>query len=110
MCTLKIGCPALMADGRFITYYNSTNELTDAMMKLNGFKSSNEFRTFMQNNGNLFMNAERNYILKESTCAPKIACSQGWYDLWMKDDGNWANMHNGVSGLTVGPKAFNDCN
>lgn len=93
-------CPALMSDGRFITYYNSTNELTEAMRKLNGIKSPNEFRIFMQNNGALFMDAERQYIIKENTCSPTVACSQGWYDLWNKDNGNWANMS--------APRAYND--
>lgn len=87
------GCPALMSDGRFITYYNSTNELTEAMRKLNGFTSPNQFRTFMQNNGDLFMNSERDYITKENTCSPKIACSEGWYDLWTKYGGDWAGTN-----------------
>lgn len=85
------GCPALMSDGRFITYYNSSNELTDSMRKLNGFRSPNEFRAFMQKNGKLFMDAERKYLEKENTCKPDTACSQGWYDLWTSKQGNWSN-------------------
>ena len=87
----KDGCPALMSDGRFITNYNSSSELTDAMRKLNGIRSPNEFRTFMQKNGSLFMDAERKHIEKENTCTPATACSEGWYDLWTKNKGNWAN-------------------
>lgn len=87
----KNGCPALMSDGRFITYYNSTNELTEAMRKLNGFKSPNQFRTFMQNNGDTFMKAERDYITKENTCNPSTACSEGWHNLWTKNGGSWEN-------------------
>lgn len=87
----KDGCPALMSDGRFITYYNSSNELTENIRKLNGFKSPNQFRTFMQNNGDQFMNTERNYITKENTCNPATACSEGWYNLWTKNAGNWKN-------------------
>ena len=89
----KNGCPALMNDGRFITNYNSSNELTETMRKMNGFKSSNQFRTFMQTNGDLFMAAERNYQVNKNTCAPTTACSEGWYDLWTKDGGNWANAN-----------------
>ncbi|AYV85305.1 MAG: hypothetical protein Satyrvirus10_6 [Satyrvirus sp.] len=85
------GCPALMSDGRFMTYHNSSNELTDAMRKLNGFKNSNEFRKFMQNNGNLFMNSEINHIKKQNTCSPNMACSEGWYKLWTKNNGKWQN-------------------
>lgn len=83
------GCPAIMDDARFITYYNSTNELTEAMRKMNGFKSSNQFRTFMQTNADLFMESEREYQIRENTCAPTVACSEGWYDLWTKKDGDW---------------------
>jgi ribosomal protein L37AE/L43A len=85
------GCPAIMSDGRFITYYNSTNELTEAMRKLNGIKSSNEFRTFMQKNGNLFREADRNNAIREYTCSPTTACSEGWYNLWTNQGGDWAN-------------------
>jgi len=87
----KDDCPALMNDGRFITYYNSSNELTEAMRKMNGFRSANQFRTFMQNNGELFMAAERKYIIDKNTCEPHTACSEGWYDLWTKRDGYWAS-------------------
>jgi hypothetical protein len=85
------GCPALMSDGRFITYYNSTNELTEAMRKMNGFKSPNEFRTFMQNNADKIMDAERSHIIRQNTCSPTTACSEGWNDLWTQHGGDWTN-------------------
>lgn len=86
------GCPAIMSDGRFITYYNSTNELTEKMRKLNNIESSNEFRTFMQKHGDKFISAERDHVYKENTCYPKIACSEGWHKLWTEHGGNWANI------------------
>jgi hypothetical protein len=89
----KQGCPALMDDARFVTYYNSTNELTNQMQKLNGIRSSNQFRTFMQDHGLDIMNSERSYYLNKYACAPKVACSQGYYDLWMRDGGDWGNMN-----------------
>lgn len=85
----KEGCPALMNDGRFITYYNSSHELTEAMRKLNGFKSANQFRNFMQSNADLFMEADRTYQEQKNTCNVKTACSEGYYDLWSKQCGNW---------------------
>lgn len=88
----KDGCPAIMSDGRFITYYNSSNELTEAMRKLNGFQSGNQFRNFMQKNGKQFMDAERNHILNENTCQPAVACSEGWHDLWNKYGGDWTQQ------------------
>jgi len=101
------GCPAIMSDGRFLTYYNSTNELTESMRKLNGIMSPNEFRTFMQKNGDLFMKAERNHLLKENTCSPNTACSQGWYDLWNKNGGNWSNV--ALSPNTQAEQSFSRC-
>lgn len=87
------GCPANMSDGRFITYYNSTNELTENMRKINGFQSHNQFRTFMQKYGDLFMKVEHDYIINKNNCSslPSIACSEGWYNLWSKYGGNWLN-------------------
>ena len=72
------GCPALMSDGRFITNYNSSNELTESMRKMNGFQSANQFRNFMQNNADAFMKAERDFINRENTCRPGSMCSEGW--------------------------------
>lgn len=89
----KDGCPALMSDGRFLTYYNSSNELTEDMRKINGFRSANQFRTFMQANGDLFRSTERNYLIQNNTCEPETACSEGWYDLWTKKGGYWANNY-----------------
>lgn len=89
----KDGCPALMSDGRFITNYNSSNELTEAIRKLNGIRSPNEFRTFLQKNGKALMDSERSFVERDNTCRPSTACSQGWHDLWNKYGGNWSNSH-----------------
>lgn len=86
----KDGCPAIMGDARTLTYYNSTNELTEEMRKINGMKNTNEFRTFMQTNGDIFMNTERRLYLENNTCSPKTACSEGWYNLWTQKGGRWS--------------------
>lgn len=75
-------CPALMSDGRFITYYNSSNELTENLRKMNGIISPNEFRNFMQKHGDQFMKAERDHVVASNTCSPKTSCSEGWQKLW----------------------------
>ncbi len=87
----KDGCPALMSDGRFLTNYISTNELTEIMRRKNGFINMNEFRNFMQNNAESIINAERQLNLKENSCLTNIACSEGWYNLWTNLNGNWAS-------------------
>lgn len=87
----KDGCPALMGDGRFITYYNSSNELTEDLRRMNGFNNPNEFRRYMQLNGDKFMNDERNYMKINNTCAPSTTCSEGWCYLWNNGNGSWNN-------------------
>lgn len=80
----KNNCPALMSDGRFATYYNSTNSLTDALMKANGFNDSNKFREYLQNNAINFMNSERKLLHENNSCYPNITCSESWYELVMR--------------------------
>ena len=72
-------CPAKMSDRRFTTYYNSTNELTREIQVINHIPSSNQFRTFLQNNAQTIMNNERAYIRQVYGCDPRIACSEGYY-------------------------------
>lgn len=87
------GCPALMSDGRFITSYTPSNELTENIRHINGIENTNQFREFLQTNGNRLMNKEREYLWESNTCAPKTACSEGWYDLWMNKGGYWGNEY-----------------
>lgn len=89
----KNGSPALMSDGRFITYHNSSNELTEKMRRMNGITNPHEWRAFMQNNGDLFMNTEREFQIKNNVCNTNTACSQGYYDLWNKNGGDWRNIN-----------------
>lgn len=89
----KDGCPALMNDGgRSITYYGSSNELTEKMRKINQISSPNQFRTFMQTNGDLFMNSEREFVDRNNLCKANTACSEGYYNLWERNQGSWANQ------------------
>jgi len=77
----KQGCPALMEDARFITTYNSTNELTNQMQRMNNINNSNQFRQFLQQNAEQIMNSEREYQIKTNTCTPNISCSEGFYEI-----------------------------
>jgi hypothetical protein len=77
----RSGCPPVMSDGRFMTYYNSTNELTNKLQKASGYASSNSFRTHLQNNAENIMAAETKRIKNEYGCNPTISCSQGFFDL-----------------------------
>jgi len=90
----KDGCPALMNDGRFLTNFHSANEITEEMKRANGIANPNNFRSFMQANGQKFMDAERTYLMNHFTCTPKTACSEGWYNLWTANEGNWGAINN----------------
>jgi hypothetical protein len=62
------GCPALMQDGRFITNYLRTSIIDQVVREVNGIKSSNEYRLFLQNNTESIINKERENLLKNNTC------------------------------------------
>jgi hypothetical protein len=62
------GCPALMQDGRFITNYVRTSIIDQVVREVNGIKSSNEYRLFLQNNTENIINKERDNLLKNNTC------------------------------------------
>lgn len=74
-------CPAKMEDGRFITRWESTNDLTHAIQNLNGIQSSNRFRTFLQENTDMLIANEREYNEMKYDCHPMASCSEGFYYL-----------------------------
>ena|ERR1700747_3721733 len=74
-------CPARMEDGRFITRWQSTNELTHSIQEMNGIQSSNQFRTFLQQNTPVLIANERKYNNQTFGCNPNVSCSEGYYYL-----------------------------
>ena len=62
------GCPALMHDGRFITNYVKNNIVDQVVRNLNNINSSTDYRLFLQQNGDIIINKEREYIIKNNTC------------------------------------------
>ena len=85
------GCPALMSDGRFLTWHGSTRELTEEIRRRNGIRNPNKLREFMQDNAEKFIQADRSNAMNRSMCSPQTACSEGWRKLWEDCNGNWAN-------------------
>ena len=84
--------PPLMSDGRFLSYHGSSNELAEQLRKTNGINNPNQFRSFLQNNAEKLMNQERKYLDEKYHMEPKIACSDGWRDMWQKYHGNWGAL------------------
>lgn len=80
--------PITMSDGRFVTRYRSTNELTNDLQQLNNIPSNNRFREFLQSNALKIMKAEREEY--ERNYNIPVACSQGFYD-FHRNGQNWTN-------------------
>lgn len=66
------GCPAKMADGRFLTDYRSTSSREQYNKMINGFSlaSDDQFRMFMQDNGERIMDSEWNFYINKIACKP----------------------------------------
>jgi len=64
----KYGCPPLMSDGRFLTSYVDSDVLNQYIRHVNKLESANDFRIFLQKNGDKIMNRERAYLIQKNTC------------------------------------------
>ena len=67
----KYSCPPLMQDGRFITNYTESRMFEQLIRNVNKIESAQEFKRFLQNNGDTIINNERAYQQEQNTC--KIA-------------------------------------
>tara|TARA_B100001287_G_C22658708_1_gene519169 strand:+ start:1221 stop:1514 length:294 start_codon:yes stop_codon:yes gene_type:complete len=65
----KYGCPPLMSDGRFLTSYVDSDVLNQYIRNVNKLQSANDFRIFLQKNGDMIMNKERAYLVQKNTCS-----------------------------------------
>jgi hypothetical protein len=70
----KQGCPPLMSDGRFLTSYVDSDVLNQYIRHVNKLKSANDFRIFLQKNGDTIINRERAYLIKKNTCNVHGVC------------------------------------
>jgi|TARA_B100001989_G_scaffold23831_1_gene14340 hypothetical protein len=68
------GCPPLMSDGRFLTSYIDSDILNQYIRNVNKLESSNDFRVFLQKNGQVIINRERAYLLKNNSCNVNGRC------------------------------------
>ena len=72
----KQGCPALMADSRFITSWVDSDVVNQYIRHVNKIKSSNDFRMFLQKNGEQIINKERAFIINKNTCDVNGKCDK----------------------------------
>ena len=70
----KKGCPALMSDGRLLTNYDRVRRLDQYIKTINEIDSAQEYKYFLQKNGDTIINNERDYINKITTCLSNTSC------------------------------------
>lgn len=61
-------CPPLMQDGRFITSYLKNSTFEQFIRNVNQINSAQEYRQFLQQNGDTIINKERAYLESINTC------------------------------------------
>jgi hypothetical protein len=67
-------CPPLMQDGRFITNYLNNSIFEQYIRNVNNINSAQDYKQFLQNNGNTIINRERAYLESINTCAVHGKC------------------------------------
>jgi hypothetical protein len=68
------GCPALMQDARFITNYMDKRKFDQHIRTINNIVSAQDYKNFLQNNAEVLMNREQEYLLQLNTCDVNGAC------------------------------------
>ena len=67
-------CPALMQDGRFITNYTQRRTLDQYIRSVNKIESAQEYKDFLQRNGETIINKERAYNEDNNVCKINGKC------------------------------------
>lgn len=70
----KYNCPPLMNDGRFISSYISSRVFDQYVRNINNVQSAQEYKTFLQNNGNQIINNLKGYLRETNTCRIEGKC------------------------------------
>jgi hypothetical protein len=68
------GCPALMQDARFITNYYPNRGFEQHIRNVNNIKSAQDYKLFLQRNGDTIVNREVAYLTKLNTCSVNGKC------------------------------------
>jgi hypothetical protein len=67
-------CPPLMQDGRFITNYIKSSTFEQFIRNVNKIDSAQEYKQFLQQNGDTIINRERAYCESVNTCPVNGRC------------------------------------
>jgi hypothetical protein len=64
------GCPAKMADGRFLTDYRTANAREQYIKTINGFYRDDDYRMFLQGSADQIMDQEWKFFRTQISCNP----------------------------------------
>jgi hypothetical protein len=67
-------CPPLMQDGRFITNYMESRVFEQYIRNVNKIDSAQNYKLFLQMNGDTIINRERAYLESVNTCSVQGQC------------------------------------
>ncbi len=70
----KYNCPPLMNDGRFLTSYVRSRVFDQYVRNINGVQSAQDYRHFLQNNGDQILNNLKGYLRESNTCKIEGKC------------------------------------
>jgi hypothetical protein len=68
------GCPPLMQDARFITNYMESRIFEQYIRNVNKIDSAQDFKRFLQTNGDTIIDKERAYHQQVNTCSVYGKC------------------------------------
>ena len=69
------GCPPLMQDARFITNYLPSRTIEQYIRNINEIDSAQNYRLFLQTNGDTIINREREVMTQQNTCSVHGLCA-----------------------------------
>ena len=67
-------CPALMQDARFITNYTRQRVVDQYIRTVNNLESAQDYKDFLQTNGDVIINRERSYNDENNLCKNDGKC------------------------------------
>jgi len=68
-------CPALMEDGRFVTNYTRQRVFDQYIRGINNINSAQDYKNFLQINGDTIINRERAYNDDKNMCKMEQNCN-----------------------------------
>lgn len=94
------GCPCLLQDARFITNYKNNRIFEQEIRNINKINSAQDYKYFLQQNSDVIMKREQDYLVSTNKCDPQLA-------IFPYEKGNYNN--NMCHELSILNKSCNTC-